>query len=193
MFRTLRLASRGISVLNMASTTKPEKQKAPKRKKPAATTATFPSLHEDIKNVLASEDVILDPKPWFNLTGGDAEAIKEHDTNIMGRFECRNNQCSQRGWGSKKIAIHIRGFPGNGYNAVVYKQRCRTCERLGILRLDENSYVERIVFRLKRWAGLPVDEVEYEKRPTPPHDRDRCEGCKAGHCKAGLEGDWDST
>jgi hypothetical protein len=68
----------------------------------------------------------------------------------MGKFRCNNNGCSNRGWGSKKVTILIRGYPENGYNAVVFNQRCMSCNGLGTLTLDENSYVKRVAYRLKK-------------------------------------------
>lgn len=111
-------------------------------------TAMFPSLHDDVENALSDEFIV--PKPWFNHAGGNHKAIDEYSTHVMGRFECRNQNCSQKGWGSKKISIVIHRFPDNGYNAVVFKQRCKSCTKLGALRLDENSYVERVT-RTRMW------------------------------------------
>ncbi|KAK4155742.1 zinc-binding domain-containing protein [Chaetomidium leptoderma] len=150
----------------MAFAKKPYK---PKRETVQETTAMFPSLHED-----------------FNLTGGDDEAIEHYPTYIMGRFECRNKNCSKNGWGSKKIFIIIRRFPGNGYNAVVYKQCCKSCDKLGTMRIDENSYVERVAYRLKKWAGISMDTPEYNgPKVGPEHESDFCEGCKEGYCQRG--------
>lgn len=166
----------------MVSAKKPYKPKGEIFRK---TTAMFPSLHEDVKNALSNE--LISPEPWFNHAGGNCEAMVEYPTNVMGRFECRNKTCPKRDWGSKKIAIVIRRFPDNGYNATVFKQRCKTCESVGALRLDENSYVERVTYRLKKWAGIPMDEPEYNRGPVgPPHESRLCEGCKIGCCRQGL-------
>ncbi|KAK4194030.1 zinc-binding domain-containing protein, partial [Triangularia verruculosa] len=106
--------------------------------------------------------------------------IKDYSTSIMGRFACRNPKCSSTGWGSKKIAIQIRGFRDNTYDAVVFKQRCRTCQHLGI---NENSYIERVAYRLKKWTGVPMETPEYNAvERGPPHESSLCEGCKAGCC-----------
>jgi hypothetical protein len=81
------------------------------------------------------------------------------------------------------VAISIRGYPGSGYNALIFLQRCESCNRLGKLTLDNSSYVERVVYRLKKWAGVAVAQPYYggadRKRP---HRSELCEGCKAGHC-----------
>jgi hypothetical protein len=162
----------------MPSSKKPYK---PKRHQFQSPTAMYPSLHQDIMNALSDE--FISPEPWFNPTGSDDDAIDQYDTNIMGRFHCRNPACPKQGWGSKKIAILIRQYPDNGYNAVVFKQRCKSCQQLGALRLDENSYVERVVYRLKKWAGIYVERPDYDGKLGPPHERALCEGCKRGHCQ----------
>ncbi|KAK3903720.1 zinc-binding domain-containing protein [Staphylotrichum tortipilum] len=144
--------------------------------------ATFPLLHQDV--LIALDDVFINPEPWFNHDASESEPVNDYNTNIMGRFECRNRKCHSAGWGSKKIAIRIRGFRDNGYDAVVFKQRCRTCEKLGVMRIDENSYVERVAYRLKKWAGVYMETHEYHNgvQQGPPHESDLCEGCKAGYC-----------
>jgi len=143
-------------------------------------TATYPSLHEDVVNAL---DNVPEPVPSFNHNGCNSEVIKDYNTSIMGRFACQNPKCSSTGWSSKKIAIQIRGFRDNTYDAVVFKQRCRTCENLGTMHINENSYIERVAYRLKKWAGVPVETPEYnaEERGLP-HESSLCEGCKARCC-----------
>ncbi|KAK0749585.1 zinc-binding domain-containing protein [Schizothecium vesticola] len=143
-------------------------------------TATYPSLHEDVVNAL---DNVPKPAPLFNHDGRKSEIIKSCNTNIMGRFACQNPKCSSPGWGSKKIAIQIRGFRNNTYDAVVFKQRCRTCQYLGTMHIDDNSYIERVAYRLKKWAGVPVETPEYNAVVgKPPHESSLCEGCKAKCC-----------
>ena len=147
-------------------------------------TMMFPSLHEDIQRVLATGSIT--PEPWFNDQGeGVHNLVEEYETHIMGHFECRNRNCSKPGWDSKKIGIVIRRFHDNGYNAVVFKQRCKDCNKLGVLRLDENSYVERIAYRLKKWAGIPTERPVYGGQSRGPHETSLCEACKAGYCQEG--------
>ncbi|KAL2130338.1 hypothetical protein VTI74DRAFT_6589 [Chaetomium olivicolor] len=160
----------------MAFAKKPYK---PKGKSVLNETAIFPSLQEDVVNALSDKSIF--PEPWFNHAGGDDEAIEHYSTHVMGRFECRDPKCSKHRWSSRKIGITIRRFPGNGYNAVVYKQRCKLCEKLGVLRLDENSYVERVAYRLKKWAGIRMDQPEFNgQKHGPPHESHLCEACKRG-------------
>lgn len=148
----------------------------------------YPSLHEDVLNILS--DAIV-PAPWFSEDGNEHDATDEYPTNIMGRFSCYNRRCSKKVWGSKKVAIVIRRYPDNGYNAVVYKQRCKECNKLGVLRLDENSYIERVAYRLKKWAGVPMERPDYTPRQLgPEHESHLCEGCKQGYCQSGVSFDW---
>ncbi|KAF1362723.1 hypothetical protein EJ07DRAFT_105826, partial [Lizonia empirigonia] len=55
--------------------------------------------------------------------------------------------------------------------------QCKTCDQLGTLTLDEKSYVDRVAYRLKKWAGISVEQHSYAQREGPPHERDLCEGC----------------
>ena len=101
----------------------------------------------------------------------------------MGKFKCDNDDCPKNGWSSKKVAILIRGYPENGYSAVVFNQRCKSCKRFGTLALDETSYVERVAYRLKKWAGVPMEEQRHFARDGPPHRSELCEGCRRGYCQ----------
>ena len=139
----------------------------------------FPSLHQDIENAVSDKIT----STWFQENCNNEDFNNEYSTHVMGRFKCNNSTCSTDGWGSKKVAILIRGFPNNGYNAVVYNQRCKTCKQLGVLELDEKSYIDRVAYRLKKWAGIPVDPQCYAPKDGLPHERDLCEGCKRGVCR----------
>jgi hypothetical protein len=141
---------------------------------------TFSSLHQRVANALSNDIEI--GSTWFNHNGG-ANCENEYSTHVMGKFTCTNPGCSKGSWTSKKVAIQIRGYRRNGYNAVVFGQRCAECKRLGSLALDENSYVERVVYRLRKWAGVWVGKQQYSSKEGPPHKRELCEGCKRGCCK----------
>lgn len=159
------------------------KRKGPR---PDKTTVMFPSLHEDVVNALSESGIAF--HTWFNNKEIDKTMMEYYLTFVMGRFDCRNRKCPQDGWSSKKIAISIQRFPNFGYNAIVYKQRCKVCDKLGTLRLNENSYIERVAYRLKRWAGVPMEDsvnplsVLMQPQVGPPHMSEFCEGCKAGRC-----------
>ncbi|KAK4107689.1 hypothetical protein N656DRAFT_683079, partial [Canariomyces notabilis] len=141
---------------------------------------TFPNLH---KQVLSALSGAISPRPWFNKAGSDNAAIDDYSTNVRGRFRCANTACRQAGWGSGRVAILIRHYPRNGYNAVVFNQRCKSCERLGVLTLDEQSYVDRVAYRLKKWAGVKVERPPYAPHRGPEHEEELCEGCKRGVCR----------
>lgn len=154
----------------------------PTRQKETSTSFTFPELHQRIAEAVAPTIT----STWFN-PNMEAQFETEHETNIMGKFTCNNNRCrkgrKKDGWSSRVVAIWIRGYPRNGYNAIVYNQRCKSCDWLGSLKMDEESYVERIAYRLKRWAGVRVEQPPISiGLGRGPHEREHCEGCKAGHC-----------
>jgi hypothetical protein len=102
------------------------------------------ALPQSVSRLLKEDDLSF----TFFATDEDKGSIKEKETNIMGRFKCRNRGCSQAGWASKKIAITIRMYPEQRYNARVYHQRCKSCGGLSQPLLDD-SYAERIAYRLK--------------------------------------------
>jgi hypothetical protein len=150
----------------------------PKLQKETRTSFTFPELHQRITEAVAPAIT----STWFNH---NTEAHFEHEygTNIVGTFRCVNNRCGKKGWSSGVVAIWIYGYSRNGYNAIVYNQRCKVCDWLGSLKMDEESYVERIAYRLKRWAGVRVEQPSFShKLLRGPHESEHCEGCKAGRC-----------
>lgn len=159
------------------------RKKPSKSKRDTRSSWTFPLLHQDVSNAVS--DAIT--SPWFNTTNDDKDFWAKYSTYVMGKFQCDNDACSKNGWGSKKVAILIRGYSGNGYNAVVFGQRCQSCNRLGILTLDKSSYVDRVAYRLKKWAGVPTEEQRYSEKKGLPHKSELCEGCKRGLCQQRYE------
>jgi Zinc-binding domain len=127
----------------------------------------FPSLHQDVMNAV-SDDIA---STWFHEMDSDRDSNNEYSTHVMGKFKCNNHACSTDGWGSKKVAILIREYPKNGYNAVVFNQRCKACNHLGTLVLDQESYVDRVTYRLKKWAGVPIEQRYYAPKEGLPHAR----------------------
>jgi hypothetical protein len=77
----------------------------------------------------------------------------------------------------------MRGYQENGYNAVVFNQRCKLCDRLGTLTLDERSYIDRVAYRLKKWAGIQLERQYYAQIQGLPHKTDLCQGCTSGVCQ----------
>lgn len=106
----------------------------------------------------------------------------------MGRFSCRNRSCTSQGWPSKAIAMTIRLDPSDRYNARIYHQRCKKCKTPGRIEEVDESYPERVSYRLKRWSGIEVQAPQLSRQKTrAPHQTDLCEGCRSGHCKLGEE------
>ncbi|PVH95624.1 hypothetical protein DM02DRAFT_536962, partial [Periconia macrospinosa] len=123
------------------------------------------------------------PSAWFYEGDNENDYDNEWSTFVMGSFKCVKKSCKQSGWFSGKVAIQIRGYTGNGYRAVVFNQRCKSCHQLGILTLNEQSYVDRVTYWVKVWAGVMVERKNHTRKDTPPHRSDLCEGCKRGVCK----------
>lgn len=161
------------------------KKKSSKSKGETRTSFMFLALHQDVVNAVS--DAIT--PVWFQEKDSDAGSNNKHPTNVMGKFKCNNNACSKNGWSSKKIAMLIRGYPGHGYNAIVFNQRCKSCSQLGTITLDERSYIDRIAYRLRKWAGFRVEWQQHERKTSPPHRSDLCEGCKRGICE--QKNGWD--
>ena len=145
----------------------------------------YPRLHGKVARLLKEEGL----KFKFYNVDNDIDDIDERDTNIMGRFKCHNRGCSSSGWSSKKIAITIRMYPGDKYNARVYHQRCKSCNNLSRPVLDE-SYAERVTYWIKKWNGVEVERPDISGESNSPHNSQLCEGCKAGHCNEFVD-DWE--
>lgn len=139
----------------------------------------FPWHHKAVSNAVRPNLVCT----WVHKGINDRSADREYTTHVMGSFKCINTACTTSGWSSKKVAIQIRGYTRNGYNAVVFNQRCRECKQLGTLSLDKGSYVDRIAYRVQRWAGIQVEQPVYTSQEGQPHRQELCEGCRRGICR----------
>jgi hypothetical protein len=140
----------------------------------------WPELHEAVSSEIEEYNLYY----AFEHKNRDARCIDDWDTNIMGRFGCPNEACRSTGWSSKKIATTIRHYPNNRYNAKVWYQRCKRCDTKGVITLNVESYVERVVYWLKRWNDIPTEKHDHSGASKGPHLRKYCEGCKAGRCAA---------
>lgn len=138
----------------------------------------FPDLHQSVAEAVAPEIA----SPWFNHDYEDEDFSTEYSTCIMGTFTCNNSSCKKRSWGSMVVAIVIRGYERYGYTAMVFNQRCNSCEHLGTLKMDQQTYIERVAYRLKKWAGVAVARPRFKEKIGPPHEKEFCEGCKRGLC-----------
>ena len=147
----------------------------------------YPALHDDVSRLLEEDNLHFN----FHENDNAESCIKQYDTNIMGRFTCRSRACGScsNGWSSKKIAITIRMYARGRYNARVYHQRCLKCNSLSKPRLDD-SYAERVAFRIKKWCGIEMDGPHYHsgQKSKGPHRSSLCEGCKNGHCSQSSPG-----
>lgn len=137
----------------------------------------YAGLHDDVSRHLEEDALHFD----FHNDDDAESCIKEYDTNVMGQFICPNRTCASNGWSSKRIAITIRMYSGARYNARVYHQRCKACNSLSKPDLDD-SYAERVAYRLKKWRGIKVERPVHPAHKGKPHQTDLCEGCNAGHC-----------
>ena len=146
----------------------------------------YQTLHDDVSCLLEEDDLHFD----FHDHDDTKTCVKAYDTNIKGRFICRNHACHSNGWSSKRIAITIRMYPRAQYNARVYNQRCQECNGLGEPRLDD-SYAERVAYRLKKWCGIEMDRPSYSGKSKGPHQSALCEGCRNGHCTQLRTGDFE--
>ncbi|KAK2820058.1 hypothetical protein FQN49_007759, partial [Arthroderma sp. PD_2] len=145
----------------------------------------FPSLDDGVSDLLEEYGLYF----GFHQADDAQGCIEEKNTHIMGRFICHNRACKANGWSSKKIAITIRMYLGDEYNARVYHQRCKSCETLSRPLLDD-SYADRVAYRLKVWSGIRMERRKYGgKESKGPHNSHLCEGCKAGVCEDNARSD----
>ncbi|KXJ91876.1 zinc-binding domain-domain-containing protein [Microdochium bolleyi] len=143
--------------------------------------STFPELHDRICAAVSDDSVY--PRWVERDSDNTRDHNEEYSTNIMGTFRCANKSCSSERWGSKMVSIVIRGYVDDGYHAEVFNQRCRACNQLGVFSLNEQSYIDRVAYRIKKWAGVEVERPPYNAGEGPPHQSELCEGCKRGYCQ----------
>lgn len=152
------------------------KQKSTMKPKPITKWSMYSSLHNDVSDLLYKDNLFFS----FYEKDDDNSCIDDYDTNIMGRFTCSNTACLAV-WTSKQIAITIRRYSNERYNARVYFQSCKRCGMTSEPQLDY-SYAERVAYRLKKWSGVQVERPPFSGQSDGPHRSDLCEGCKQGHC-----------
>ena len=118
---------------------------------------TCPDLHGDVEKALLVELLFY----TFHDEDDDDDCIDDHDTNIMGKFVCSNKSCGKK-WSSRVIAITIRHYPEQRYNARVYHQHCKRCGFLGYPTLDK-TYSERVSYRIKKWCGVEMERPPFSR------------------------------
>lgn len=139
-----------------------------------------PSLHKQVLSLLREDGL----RYKFYPVDDEDSMVREHDSHVMGRFECRNGGCRSEGWNSKMIAVTIRQYESGRYNVRVYHQRCKKCGDVGFVSLDE-SYAQRVAHWIKKWNGVQVEEPQFVGFSRRPHNSALCEGCAAGRCRGG--------
>ncbi|TVY40183.1 hypothetical protein LOCC1_G005538 [Lachnellula occidentalis] len=155
-------------------------QRRTQRKTQRPRWSMFPLMHENVSRLLEVDGLHF----TFHDLDDDVSCVQTYDTSIMGRFSCHNQKCRSNGWTSKKIAITVRMYEGERYNARVYYQRCKVCTLLSKPILDD-SYADRVAYRLKKWRGVVMEPQKFSGESKGPHQKEFCEGCKAGHCSEG--------
>lgn len=167
--------------LNSAvATTSDMTQRKAQRKAQKPTWSMFPLMHDYVSSLLEVECLNF----TFHDLDDDVDIMRTCDTSIVGRFSCHNPKCQSNGWLSMRTAITIRMYRGKRYNARVYHQRCKACNFLSKPTL-EDSYAERVAYRLKTWCGVELERPTFSGQSKGPHEVKFCEGCKAGHCSEG--------
>jgi hypothetical protein len=152
------------------------KRKSTTKPRPVKKWSMYPSLHNDVSDILDKDNLFFS----FYDKDDDNSCIDDYDTNIMGQFNCSKASC-RAAWGSGQIAITIRRYSHERYNARVYYQSCKRCRTTCEPQLD-SSYAERVVYRLRKWSGVQVEPPPFSGRTDGPHRSDLCEGCLQGHC-----------
>ncbi|KAG0249857.1 hypothetical protein BG011_008867, partial [Mortierella polycephala] len=150
--------------------------KSKSQKSMPSSSSMYPELFESV------DEYLRKPFTFYNVDDDGLQALKEFDTFVSGVFRC-STRCSNRGWSSGKIAISIRLYDHDQYNARIYHQHCRGCGALSRPTLDSSTYSERVSYRLNKWCGFIMDNPRHgSRKTTPPHDCENCEGCALGRC-----------
>lgn len=109
----------------------------------------FPEHHTRI--------VALVPDVAFCLK--NAPGDEEAQLKLSGSFQCPNFVCS-REWTSNKVILLVRRFSTKSekpkaleYCALVYNQRCKICNNLGLMEIKDDEYVQQVSRQLKIWKG----------------------------------------
>lgn len=152
-------------------------QKPSPLKKGSTKYSLYPSLHDSVQGMLGKSK-----KFKFNFNDEDTDLdCKIGETRVVGTFRCENPKCKHE-WTSGKISTVVRSYPKRLYNAKVFHQRCKRCNKPIKPSLDD-TYADRVAYRLKVLNDLPVERREFVGDTDSIHDSRRCEGCRAGYCE----------
>lgn len=139
----------------------------------------WPSLHAEVVQRLQPHDLTFTFFPEDTATGVTNKTFD----NVIGSFKCYNPAHRHRAlheW-TGAATVTVRLYGAHSYNARVYYQRCRLCNRLARPKLGE-VYVENVSNQLLRWSGRHVPSRDRARVTKAPHQSDFCEGCKAKCC-----------
>lgn len=173
------MSSKNLGRLNLSRCSRAERriindERVRRSSERKASWSLYPELAGSVDNNLKK------PFTFFNVDR--LHALKEYDTFVSGVFLC-SYRCSRREWSSGKIAISIRLYGDDQYNARIYHQRCRRCGALNRPTLDVETYGERVSYRLNKWSGFNIHhQPPRREQRTPPHDCGNCEACRIGRC-----------
>jgi hypothetical protein len=154
-------------------------------------TSTYQHLHARVVDALREHGVA--GATYVSPTNKKRKQTRTKETNVMGRFACTNTQCRNKRWSSKMVGITIaqhRGVKGGAggvfYSAEVYHQLCQSCDEVGRLYIDEQSYVERVTWRIRLWAGNRPETPILQEKKGPSHVSELCIGCQRMRCKVAM-------
>ena len=136
-----------ITLLEMA------RKKCYKFKEETRVSSMFPLFHHAVVNAISDELTWT----WFHKGDSNDNYNNNYSTHVMASSNAPTIPGSIHSWHCKKMAILIRGYPGNGYNAPVHNQPRRTRNRLGRICDNEKSYVDRVAYRLDGTAILSLE------------------------------------
>ncbi|KAJ1554620.1 hypothetical protein HK096_002687 [Nowakowskiella sp. JEL0078] len=113
---------------------------------------------------------------------------RDVETVLGGTYKCLHGKKKKKttGWSSGHICTQIR-VDGNDFEVLVWNQRCLKCHTVRSAEIDEERYISQICSKLELMFGLreSIRNVN-EKKDTPPHITELCEGCMAGICYKGV-------
>lgn len=92
------------------------KGKISNSKREKGTCFMFRSFHKDISKAVSPGVTCT----WISKSVSDGGVDREYFTRVIGNFRRMNPAYSTNGWSSKKVALQIRGYAQNGYNAVIF-------------------------------------------------------------------------
>jgi len=114
----------------------------------------------------------------------DLVSRKEYNASVFAKCSCSN--CRQQ-WTTRALPVTVEVSGNNKYSAKIWRQRCKTCERLGNFEVDVGSYALNVATVLLRRSGLQLPRERFVASDKP-HRSDLCEAGKFGRCKQCGEG-----